>query len=273
MDTTQLHIQNWQTFLRGQLRLLPNGGESYEILFDEMAQIIADNMLLAEKPPQNVDNWDDYEFHHCINIDRGTLANPDVVRNCLVSKIKTKVGCYQTDKVFRNLDTGRDYDFTQYYVRVSQELYHLVIRCRTIWNYSHSDCWAVLRGLTNVSKRLQYKYDKFKHASVLKTQDGRQKMHPYDLYLSKKILQNDNTFQTIKNIINWYLQLQGTTHPILQRDLNRKINESKLWDPKAPELTPRQLVADVLVDLYTHVTDNHLGHIESVKYFTYYYFT
>ena len=263
MDTTQLHIQNWQTFLMGQPRLLPNGGESYEIIFDEMAQIIANNMQQATKCVGG--NWDNYEFHHCINIDRGTLANPDTVRNVLVYKIKSKLGMLSIDEVYHNRTTGRSYDFKEYYVRLSQELYHLVIRCRGIWNYSHSDCWAVVRGLTNVTKRLQWKYDKYKHASVLETPKGDMKLlSPYELYESLDLLTNDKTFKIIRDIILWYLQLQGTTNTLLQRQLNYKINSAKLWDDEGR--TARQIVADLLYFLYHKVTDNHSGHIESVKF-------
>jgi len=87
-DTTELHIQNWQGFLQGKFRLLPNGGETYEIFCDELASIIAHNMKTATKC---VGGWENYKFHHCLNLDRGTQVDAKVLRNGLVCKIKEKL--------------------------------------------------------------------------------------------------------------------------------------------------------------------------------------
>ena len=268
INVTQLHIQNWQTFLRGQFRLLPNGGESYDIMLDEMADIITKNLMNAVKCPQG---WNNYQFHHCINIDRGTLANPDIIRNFLVYKIKEKLGMSQKQEIYSNIHTGRTYDFRKYYVSVSQELYHLVIRCRGIWNYLHADCWAVKRGLTQVTKRLQYKYNKYKHACYLEGRDGT-KYDPYQLVSKLSPLQDDIQFSCIQSIILKYLKLQKTYNATLKKQLNHEIDHTKLWernDPNSniPNRGPRQIVADLLYALYTNVTENHLGHIESVGYF------
>lgn len=259
MDTTQLHIQNWQTFLVGQPRLLPNGGESYEILFDELADIIANNLERAEKCVGG--DWSKYIFHHCINIDRGTLANPDTVRQILVYKIKDKLGIDHRQSKFREY-----FDFSKYFIRLSQELYHLVIRCRGIWSYFHSDWRAVQRGLTNVTKRLQWKYDKDKHASALRTENGHSLYDPYDLYEQLEYLHDDSYFIIVRDIILAYMQLQNTHHPSLKRQLYHRINSQQLWDNQGKNRKPRQIVADLLCEIYDKVTDNHLGHMESVKF-------
>ena len=158
IKTTQLHIQTYQTYLTGQPRLFPGGGESYEIFIDEAASIVAENMKIAKYCPGG---WDRYKFRNIFNIDRGTLANPETIRNAMVYKIKEKLGIPQKVTYWSNPQTGIFYNFREYHVIVSQELFHLVIRCREskVWNYKHSDTTCIIRAFTAVTKGLQYKYD------------------------------------------------------------------------------------------------------------------
>ena len=148
---------------------------------------------------------------------------------------------------------------------MGQELYHLVIRCRNarIWNYQHSDCWAVIRALTAVTKRLQGKYDKYKHAAVL----GDDKFDPVSLFKKLNgILDNDYYFNLIQSTIFAYLQLQGTRDPKLRAELNSKLCRV-IITPDRKKQTARQFVSDLLCVLYKKVTKNHIGQIEGLFLF------
>lgn len=266
-NTTELHIQNWQAILKGQFRILPNGSECYEIFLDELADIIKNNICTATKA---IGGWSNYRFHHVFNIDRGTQANPNILRNGLIYKLKQKLGCNQWDTYYKNESTGKIFHFDQYYLRVGQELYHLVIRLRQAgaWNYQHSDCWAVIRAFTAVSKRLQYKYDKLKHPSLFQINSAEERYDPYKLYEQYKQLFDDRqVFDNMKKIIFAFLRLQGTRDYKLQQELKCTIHTTKLIVNGINVEKPTKFIADLLFVLFNKVTKNHIGQIEALFLF------
>lgn len=210
-----------------------------------------------------------WTFKNIFNIDRGSEANADTIRNAMVYKIKQKLDLPQTATYYINRNTKPwiKYDFRDYYVIVTQELFHLVIRCRDakICNYKHSDYFAVIRAFTVYSKNLQHKYD-------IKTTPACLSDTIFDpITAISKIpqLQNKTELKMIKHIILCFLRLEKTYDKILKFELLREIVITPLTMTSHPNWKPKQIVAYIISTLLDCVPISHFGQVESVLYLFY----
>lgn len=239
--------------------MFPNGGETYEIFLSEAAAIAAKNMKIATKCENN---WINYQFRNIFNIDRGSQSNCDTIRNAMVYLIKKELEIPQFVTQYENKKTGILYDFTEYYVMVTQELFHLVIRCRDakIMNFNHSDYFAVIRGLTKYSKQLQFKYD-IKTSPAFLTNKI---FDPRKAIKQIKILQNEDALSMIKKLILCFLRLQKTYSNRLKFELLQYIKTCPLRIVSKPQLKAKQIVSNIINKLIDSVPKKHFGQVISV---------
>ena len=236
--------------------MLPKCAETYEHVFGDIAESAARNMQIC------IQSESEFDFYHYFNIDRGTLSNPDHIRNCMLFYMKQSLNIEQTSKEWTN-QHGITFDFTEYYVIVGQELYHLVIRCRNkrIWNYHHSDCWLVIRAFQSVSTQYQRQYNIETTPDVITDI----KSTPYDVYEHCPLLTDDKLFSIVQNVIICYLQLKGTNikHTEYTAELTRVLLSDELYDTD-DELLAKGVVAKMLSWCFDHLTPKSIARFESV---------
>ena len=205
----------------------------------------------------------EFKFHHYFNIDRGTVANVDHIRNCMLYYMKKKLNIDQTETSWTNKH-DICFDFTKYYVVVGQELFHLVIRCRNkrIWNYMHSDCWYVIRAFQTVATQYQHRYDIKTTPDIISDYE----QTPYEVYEMCTLLTNDRYFEYVQNVIICYLRLVGTnSYSELSTELTQVLISERLYD-KEEGLLSKAVVAKMLCWCYDHLTPRSIARFESVKY-------
>ncbi len=265
INATELHINTYEGFQVGPTRLLENGGETYEKWIDTLATIIVHNMQSALQDCYNSTEW---PFHHVLNIDRGTQTNPDNIRNCIVYMVKTKLDLSQNAVQWRNEKTGHIYDFRDYYVIVSQELFHLFIRLRNakLWHYHHSDCWIVSGAFSSITTGMQRKFDMKESPNVL---SATQK-HPYQIFAECPFLQNENVFSTLCVVIQAFSKLRGTFEKKLRSELLKTIHNAKIVDSRVDNQKAIYIISRIIASLLLNCTPRHYGRIESVTTFSSY---
>ena len=257
IEASELHINIGLHYPINNCRLLEKCRETYEHVFGDIASAAVRNMKICIQPES------DFDFYHYFNIDRGSLANPNHIRNCMLFYIKQKLHIDQTATEWTN-NNGITFDFTQYYVIVGQELYHLVIRCRNkrIWNYHHADCWFVIQAFTSVSTLYQLKYDIQSTPDVI----CEKKSTPYQVYEYCPLLTNDVYFKHVQHVIICYLQFQGTS--IKDGECYTELSEVMLSDTlydSEHELLSKGVVGKMLAWCFDHLTPRSIARFESVK--------
>ena len=204
----------------------------------------------------------EFDFYHYFNIDRGTTANAEHIRNCMLYYMKDNLDIDQTTTEWTN-QYGITFDFTEYFVFVGQELYHLVIRCRNerIWNYHHSDCWLVIRAFQSVATQYQHKYNIQTTPDVLTDI----KSTPYEVYKYCPLLTDDEHFAMVQRVIICYLQLKGTNMKYIDyyAQLTKVMLSDELYDADE-ELLAKGVVAKMLSWCFDHLTPRSIARFESV---------
>ena len=261
INASELHIHIGLHYPINNYRLLPNCGETYEYVFGDIAAAAVRNMKNCTTANE------EFDFHHYFNIDRGSLANVEHIRNCMLYYMKDKLGIDQTSTQWIN-ECGIVFDFTQYFVIVGQELYHLVIRCRNkrIWNYHHSDCWFVIRAFQSVAKQYQLKYDIRTTPDVI----TEFKSTPYKVYELCPLLNVSRNFVAVQRVVISYLQLNGTNLKYNANEyhqLNQILLSDQLYD-EDNGLLAKGVVAAMLAWCYDHLTPRSIARFESVKFLT-----
>ena len=297
INASDLHISVDMNWMVGGPRLMPRGGETYELEMGDIAKCIADNMVQVKHMHNNLlyyfddrDNDEMYdeefiqslggfieggrgrnadalfEFKHNLNIDRGTFVNPDNVRNVLLYFVKIHLGMQQDEFQYSN-DYGVHFDFRYYYILVSQELLHLYLRAQNahLWNWRHADGMFVAGAFQAVVKAYQYKYDINKTPDVI----SENVTHPYEVYKHCKILHNDEDFKLIQEEVITYMRHSGINlkHPEASyylSQLDAKLNGRQLYDDTDRHLNAKGVVGKLLGWLFDHLTPRSIARFESV---------
>ena len=129
LKASELHISNREGYWLGQTLLLENAVESYQKWLGQLSHLIAQNIKNCESiNDSNVSGteWFKNNFKIIINIDRGTQANVDTIRNFLTYKIKQNLEMSQNETKFTNI-YGIEFNFTNLFIILCQELFHLYI--------------------------------------------------------------------------------------------------------------------------------------------------
>lgn len=242
-------------------RLLPGGGESYELVMGDIATIMAQNLVKCKF----VDGgWFDFEFHNYLNYDRGTLCNVDNVRNCLMHFLKQCLNIPYDQATWTN-EHGIIFDFRDYYIILGQELYHLVLRAANahIWNYHHADCYFVIRALQAVQKAYQFEYDLETTPDTITAY----RSTPYEVYDNSPII-DDNIFVMMQNVIHKYIQLLGTpvSSSAFITELQWDLNATDMHDEEEESLTRKGITAKYVAWSLNHLTERSMPRFESVWY-------
>ena len=260
----EFHLHTGMHWQSNQTRLLPGGGESYEIVMDEIGTFVANNL----KNCRTIDRgYIDFDFYHYVNYDRGTLCNRDHIRNCIIYFVKKALGIDAATATWTN-DHGITFDFRDYYIIIGQELYHLVLRAQNnhIWNYHHSDCFYVIRSIQAVAKSYQLEYDEIESPDLITEYES----HPYAIYQHSPLLHDLNTFKIMQNVIINYMRLQGillvsTSTSKFVFELQMKINEKgMIIDQQEPVLTHKGITAKYIGWTLRHLTIRSLPRFHSV---------
>lgn len=266
IEASDFHVNYGNHYCCSDPLLLEKAGESYDKAIGHMAKILANNM---KKCKYVKGGWADFKFHQYINIDRGTQANPRHVRNVLLYYVKKILFSHldnpQEQTEYTN-DYGIKFDFTEYFIYLGQELYHLVIRCNKahIWNYHHSDCWFVIRAFQAVSKAFQQAYDIQCSPDVMSDKKGT----PYYVFENCSPLNDADTFDLIQKVIFAYCRKQGLKKLKMRQskfviDLELILSSDKLYDEEH-KLSSQGTTAKILSWCYWHLTPRSISRFESV---------
>lgn len=114
MKISHSRIINSCGLVVGYTKWLPHGGEPYKLLIPHYAHWIAE-MIQQCRTKYNGKFIKD--FFNNINIDRGTIANPDTIRNALLYETKKILSIPQQQTTFTNED-GVEVNFQDWYINV-----------------------------------------------------------------------------------------------------------------------------------------------------------
>lgn len=266
IEASDFHVNYGNHYCSPDPLLLEKAGESYGKTIGHLAKIVANNM---RKCNSIKGGWKNFTLHHYINIDRGTTANPNHVRNCLLYFLKKELFPHlndpQSQTSYTN-DFGLTFDFTKYFIYLGQELYHLVIRCTKahIWNYHHSDCWFVIKAFQAVSKAYQEAYDIQVTPDVISDKKGL----PYHVFDNCKPLNDDHIFRVMCKVILAYCRKQGLRKLSWKdagfiTDLELILISDEIYDEKF-NLSSQGTTARILDWCYKHLTKRSITRFESV---------
>lgn len=294
INASDLHIGIDMNWLIGGPRLMPRGGETYELEMGDIAKCIADNMRKVKHIHKNLlyyfDGDDEmydsefidslggymeegdsngalFEFKHNLNIDRGTFVNANNVRNVLLYFIKKHLKIKCEEFYYKN-EYGIHFDFRYYYVLIGQELLHLYLRAQNahLWNWRHADGFYVAGAFQAVVKAYQLKYNINETPDVL----SENVTHPYEVYKHCQILHNEDDFKLIQEEIITYMRHAGINvkHPKASYYLNQldiKLNGRQLYDDGEEQLNAKGVVGRLLGWLFDHLTPRSIARFESVN--------
>ena len=266
LHASELNTANEFNYRIMSTRLCPKGGEPYIIWMDEIAEAVVRNMTQSKYYPGG---WEKFKFQNRFNLDRGTSVNPDNIRNVIVFLIKKKLGLHPDAKFYHNSETNVTYNFKEYVIEVSQELFHLYIRARQarLFHYHHSDWKAVNSAFHDV--HACYKSGIFNPQTMADVIDNVSTFHPYQAYNHQQLsmLRNQDTLENIKNVIIAYCRLQNTKDLKLRGELLSIIHgQNILTTPYPDECTDKKIVADILLWCLKRLTKRGRLRFMSVKF-------
>ena len=247
LTASELHISNWQGYWMKETMLLERGSETYDKWLGRLAVLIADNIkyctIYDNATNLSGTNWFKTNFKIIINIDRGTQANVDSIRNFLTYRIKQNLKMKQNEAIFTN-SSGITFNFSNLYLIVTQELFHIFIRIRNakMTNYHHPDCSIIMSSFMDIVNSLKCQYDPQNSPDVLNS-----KLAPYTLFEKVPMLNDPLIFKHIKKYINLRWKLMKTTDKQLIAAIQTELRHIPIKDKQNINNTSKQIVASIIL--------------------------